>query len=79
MEDGAGVERRVFGQIHDKLHADRPVADVMGIRQTELRVELLANRADPAAKCLRKIGACEGARPHGHGAEGNLLPLANIR
>ena len=35
VQHGAGFERRVFRQIHDELHAHRPVAGVMAFWQAE--------------------------------------------
>ncbi len=46
MQDGAGLERSILGQVHDELHAHRPIARVMALGQAELRVELLADGAD---------------------------------
>ena len=48
VQDGARCERRVGGQIHDKLHAYRPIASMVAFRHAELRVELLADGADGA-------------------------------
>ena len=46
VQHGAGFERGVFRQIHDELHADGPVADVMAVRQTKNLVELAPDGAD---------------------------------
>src|ERR1035441_8117077 len=46
MQDSAGFERRIRGQIHDKLHAHCPIAHMMTVGQAELRIELLADGAD---------------------------------
>ena len=43
-----GLSGGVFGQVHDELHADGPVARVVALGQAEMRVELLADRADRA-------------------------------
>jgi hypothetical protein len=48
VQHGAGFERGVLGQIHNEFHAHSPVARVVAVRQTELRVELLANRTHGA-------------------------------
>ena len=48
VQDGAGLEGGVGGQVHDELHAHRPVARVVAFGQAELRVELLADGADRA-------------------------------
>ena len=46
VQDRAGLEWRVLGQIHDELHADRPVAHVVAFGQAEMGVKLLADRTD---------------------------------
>ena len=43
-----GLEGSVGGQVHDELHAHRPIAGVVAFGQAELRVELLADGADRA-------------------------------
>ena len=48
VQDGAGFERSVGGQIHDKLHAYGPITHMMAFGQAELRVKLLADGADGA-------------------------------
>ena len=48
VQHRARFERRVLRQIHDELHAHRPVARVMVFRQTEKVVQLPADRADRA-------------------------------
>ena len=46
VPDRAGLERGVFGQLDDELHAESPLAVRMACGQTKALVEPLANRAD---------------------------------
>jgi len=48
VEHRARLERGIVRQIHDELHAHRPVASVMVFRQTEKVVQLPADRTDRA-------------------------------
>ena len=46
VQHGAGFERRVFRQIHDKLHAHRPVTNVMVFRQAKNFIKLATDGTD---------------------------------
>jgi hypothetical protein len=46
VPDGAGLERGVFRQLDDELHAQRPLAPRVPAGKAELLVERLADRAD---------------------------------
>ena len=48
MPNGAGLERGVFRQLDDELHAEGPLAARVTCGQTEALVEPLADRADGA-------------------------------
>src|ERR1017187_6350232 len=56
VQYGAGLERRVSGQINDELHAHGPIARVMAFRRAEALVQLLADVPDRAVADDRERG-----------------------
>jgi len=56
MQHGARLEGRIGGQVHHKLHADGPVADMMARGKSKPGVELQPDRADGAIANHRQRG-----------------------